>query len=63
MEVYQVIFNGVPISKSNPAWETIYLPRWITFKVKNQIDLYEKIDNYIIETGIRFSSYEIDLIK
>lgn len=59
MEVYQVIFNDVPLAKSNPSWETVYLPQQVVFEVRQYKDVFEKIDEYIINAKIKCSSYEI----
>lgn len=63
MERYCVIFNDVPLSKENIHWDTVYLPKQVTFNVSNPRELYKEIDRYILETNINYSSYEISLIK
>jgi hypothetical protein len=62
MEHYQVIFNDVPLPKRNIHWDTVYLPLARTFLVENIKELYEKIDLFIIDNNLVFSSYEIELI-
>jgi hypothetical protein len=63
MEVYQVIFNDVPLPKENIMWETVYLPKQVIFRVNSYKELHEKINKYIYNTKIKFSSYEICLMN
>jgi hypothetical protein len=63
MNLFQVIFNDVPLAKSHLIWETVYMPKQVIFEVNEYEELYSKIDEFIIETNIRFSSYEIFKLK
>lgn len=61
---FQVIFNDMPLEKWNPRIvETVYLPRAFTVRVDTPKELYEKIDRFILENDLIYTSYEVIPLK